>query len=503
MSNQFTGLNAAEMKSMIAEHGAALANAGWITIEEQEAVIHDALRVRPGPGETDGEQLDWVAMHGKIPELYDRSLETQWNIFKIIENPSKELDIYDDDFDKKNIVETMAAFLDLEVRKFKKDNSYENDNKIVKEYYSAISEIYTKTHFINIFLDMKESIPFNIKNEIITQNINKIFLTKDIDNMINILKHEFIRKLISSDFINEENKIGWIEKIPTQELSEYPDVFRALCIYSTYNYQEFGWENTCEFAKNKYTYLEVSDWKLIKSNIIKELKKDKKNIDIQAYPHLLSSIQQSHVCRIQEAMQQENLDPILFSGPDSWNREYVYNTLKKCNISDEVCNRILDRSANEQLPQLIAITLLTIPIKEENWRWENDPSSQLLIQVIKIIKSETTLFARSIYKFLERHRHEFLDDRLPWLRGLLFALGKLREPMGGKIPRLLTAMSHDNSLPETIRQDADTQRSLFNRGNIDIQRRLPPEQRIQEALSSLRRAVEKIPIQKILITTKY
>jgi uncharacterized protein (UPF0147 family) len=158
--------------------------------------------------------------------------------------------------------------------------------------------------------------------------------------------------------------------------------------------------------------------------------------------------------------------------------------------------RILDKAGDESLPRLCKAILRHLPkASERGESWEQTYTARLLEKLLfDCWHDQPALLARAIAKVLESYRYEFTGPLLPWLRGLLFALGKLREPVGKQVTGLLTEISKDEKIPEDIRQHAHTQRSLFASQNIDIQRQKDKAVRVAEALFSLKNAYQKLPL---------
>lgn len=149
-------------------------------------------------------------------------------------------------------------------------------------------------------------------------------------------------------------------------------------------------------------------------------------------------------------------------------------------MTPEDRSRVLDRAADEGLPLLFRSALTAL---SRGAAWEGAVQGAVLDQVLEAWGDEPTTLARALHGILDADRAV-----LPavWTRGLLYALGKLREPVGGKVPGLLGALSRD--LPPPLDQVAQTQLELFNRENARMQEAKSGRRRVEEAVASLRTA---------------
>jgi hypothetical protein len=96
-------------------------------------------------------------------------------------------------------------------------------------------------------------------------------------------------------------------------------------------------------------------------------------------------------------------------------------------------------------------------------------------------------WARALYKILCNY------EALPpeWFDQICIAIGKLRESLGSKIPKLLLKASKDNQLSEPLRNRAAKTKKLFSREHSHNIRLLPAKRRVMEAKDTIIRAYYK------------
>lgn len=147
--------------------------------------------------------------------------------------------------------------------------------------------------------------------------------------------------------------------------------------------------------------------------------------------------------------------------------------------------KIADRCGDEILPAAAKCALTALTSGQQVWGdGKGGPAALLLAVLGGPWASQPSSFARVLLAVL-KERTESGEGHSRWVRGVIYALGKLRESLGGKVPHALHAISHNPQLPEEIRAIALEQEPLFDQKNMAIQRKYTDPQRVQQAVRSL------------------
>jgi len=188
----------------------------------------------------------------------------------------------------------------------------------------------------------------------------------------------------------------------------------------------------------------------------------------------------------------------LFTLPDTFypHRLNLDKIFIKAEIKDEEQrNKMLDRCDDDILPGLLRLVLNTLIESKVNLvdpvgRYEQSDISNILF-LKSVYIDYPKAWARTIVNIFKKYNHL----NLHWYRGFAFALGKLREPMGGNVPKLLAKAATDKSHPkneiDARKKVAEIQRSLFNRENYHIGAKQSPKRKVFGALNSILDAHKK------------
>ncbi len=163
-------------------------------------------------------------------------------------------------------------------------------------------------------------------------------------------------------------------------------------------------------------------------------------------------------------------------------RDAVDAALQVAEVGPEYRAAVLDRCADDILPSLFRDVL--------GAAIAGAPGHGLARDTIVAFLSAHESSPRAVARALRRvaSKLDWANADPGWARGLLFALGKLREPLGGKVPRLLAKLEQEVQDPELL-LTLRTQRSLFGRDNLNRGRKRRPEVRVAEARKSLLRGL--------------
>lgn len=213
--------------------------------------------------------------------------------------------------------------------------------------------------------------------------------------------------------------------------------------------------------------------------------------------------------RFLDALKKDGLDPALVSAVPAgaaFGREALRTRLARAwpDLDATVRDRILDRSGDELLPQLGRASLHALAIGARPWAGGTSAPAQAVTALADgPWKREPAAVARALRDVINELGKELRGPgQAVWVRGMLFALGKLREPVGGRIPNLLHDYANDPAVPEGVRAAAQTQGPLFDADKMKIQHRYSPEQRVQQALVSLGEAGRRVdgprPVETVL-----
>ncbi len=178
--------------------------------------------------------------------------------------------------------------------------------------------------------------------------------------------------------------------------------------------------------------------------------------------------------------------------PADWSRPELEAALEGSELPPDEARGVLDRVNDESLPQLARAGLQELATRnDEVW------GGGVACMAADVAEAAFRGYGRHP-QGLARVLHKVLDDpgELPptWVLGAVFALVKLREPLGGRTPKLLRKLSEDDQLPEGVREIVARQSQAFSRANLHRQRHKRPEVRVRQARESLleahRRSVE-------------
>jgi len=159
------------------------------------------------------------------------------------------------------------------------------------------------------------------------------------------------------------------------------------------------------------------------------------------------------------------------------------NILKELCLEEDVLGKLLDQCSDEVIPALLHDSLKQLIVTQE----KIDAQTPLIAFLGAVYKDYPQGWARVLIKVLE-HYNTYPHE---WIKGMVFALGVLREPLGEKTPKMLDKISKDSAfihLSEVINR----QKSLFNRENFKRGHFKKPQRRVAEALQNLMRTHEKI-----------
>lgn len=147
--------------------------------------------------------------------------------------------------------------------------------------------------------------------------------------------------------------------------------------------------------------------------------------------------------------------------------------------------KIADRCGDEVLPAAARCALVELTSGGIAWGdGQTGPAALLLAVMDGPWARQPSSVARALLAVLTE-RTETSGRPARWIRGVIYALGKLREPLGGKTPTVLHAVAHNPRVPEEIRAVALEQEPLFDKENMAIQRKFTDGQRVQQAVRSL------------------
>ncbi len=196
------------------------------------------------------------------------------------------------------------------------------------------------------------------------------------------------------------------------------------------------------------------------------------------------------------------------------NRTHLLTAFKGLEIAEEATNKIVDCVADEWTPKLLRHALL-IWLTSYDQRWLKGqgatPCAWIIDKAFEAYAAQPGVLARALLKAVEgaaavnfgarrealeiedkgakasiaRHLKQITERRL---RAALIALGRLREEVGGRTPKLLAHLRKQEELSRGVREAASKQHKLFNRQNLNRGRHRKAERRAREALTALRRA---------------
>ncbi len=151
--------------------------------------------------------------------------------------------------------------------------------------------------------------------------------------------------------------------------------------------------------------------------------------------------------------------------------------------------KVADAAADERLPKLLRDALAAVLThRVEHWSESDDAPVTLAAAVVDAVfaacANHPAMPARPLVDVLAEHG----DARagVDVMRGMMFALGDLREPLGGRPSKVLLGLSRNDDLPDALRHAAETQKRLFDRDNLNKGRFRKAEARTAKALESIR-----------------
>jgi hypothetical protein len=160
------------------------------------------------------------------------------------------------------------------------------------------------------------------------------------------------------------------------------------------------------------------------------------------------------------------------------------DVLKELSLEEAVLNKLLDQCSDEILPALLQDSIKQLIFTQE----KTDEQTPLIAFLNSVYKDYPQGWARVLLKVLEGYKtypqHE-------WIKGMVFALGILREPLGDKAPKMLTKISKDAAFVD-LSEVIHRQTTLFNRENFNRGHFKKPQRRVAEALQNLIRTHQKI-----------
>jgi len=176
-----------------------------------------------------------------------------------------------------------------------------------------------------------------------------------------------------------------------------------------------------------------------------------------------------------------------FSDDDFYpSRLSLEHILKSLDLDQSVKEKVLDRCSDEILPSLLHDSLKQLIFSN----MKVDEKTNLMVFLHSVYKDYPQGWARSLLKVLEDYK---AYSQHQWVKGIAFALGELREPLGEKIPKMLDKISKDEdfvNLSEIIHR----QKMLFSRENFNRGHFRKPQRRVADALQHLVRAHQKIAL---------
>jgi hypothetical protein len=159
------------------------------------------------------------------------------------------------------------------------------------------------------------------------------------------------------------------------------------------------------------------------------------------------------------------------------------HVLKALFLEETVLTKLLDQCSDEVLPKLLQNSLKQLIFTQE----KIEKQTPLIAFINSVYKDYPQGWTRVLLKVLEDYNtypHE-------WIKGIVFALGILREPLGEKVLKMLDKIIKDAAfvnLSEVIHR----QKMLFNRENFKRGHFKKPQRRVAEASQNLIRTHEKV-----------
>lgn len=146
---------------------------------------------------------------------------------------------------------------------------------------------------------------------------------------------------------------------------------------------------------------------------------------------------------------------------------------------EETANKLKDACNEMWLPKIAGAALAQMMVEKVIRRGFGYGPGLWLHSAFDAWKDHPAALARVLYRQLKQ------EDKPPliWLRGLVFALVKLREPLGGKVPLLLEKLASES--PTDLAELLHTQKDAFDQKVSGQQRKKAPEIRMAQALLSL------------------
>ena len=217
-----------------------------------------------------------------------------------------------------------------------------------------------------------------------------------------------------------------------------------------------------------------------------------KTQDFSIVEHILFDAKNSIRTKLRNSLSElhlseQNIESIflVFSDENFYpSRLSLENTLKPLDLDPLVQSKLLDRCSDEILPSLLHESLKKIIFSESRI----DEKSNIIVFFRSVYKDYPQGWARSLLKVLEGYKNY---SHHQWIKGIAFALGELREPLGEKIPKMLDIISRDENLA-SLNEVICRQKMLFNRENFNRGHYRKPQRRVADALQHIVRTHQKV-----------
>jgi len=360
--------------------------------------------------------------------------------------------------------------------------------KIYKHGLMSIEQIYTQfnaclvSHYdsnsilsYDTNIDILNQIIIATEKEILTQN--EIQRIKKLSSFIlEPKKNEF-----NLDLINElkTNIAGLENRLEEQSISNINHI--AILIKAIIKYH----------SKRSHS----PDEKLFPDSIQKELHhRLKKHYDQYLFDnhgkevisYILADATYIMLKKFQKALEEYQIDKTIINEIRRASEPYIIDPsrltlekrLQKQKIEQEIINKILDKCSDEILPKFLYESLNKLI------RYPDKVSKDsLLISFLEQVYLDYPQgWSRAIYKLLLNYRT--ISDQ-EWIKKLIFSLGVLREPLGGKVPKLLSKIINDKYLDKDLQEIIKRQKKLFDRENFNRGHFRKAENRVAGSLNHL------------------
>ena len=146
----------------------------------------------------------------------------------------------------------------------------------------------------------------------------------------------------------------------------------------------------------------------------------------------------------------------------------------------EKIDPVLDQCNDDLLSPLFRAVLEWV-LSANEYRWR-DQTGDILDSLFDTLQDQPASISRLLLKLIE-----ISDLPVTVKMGIIYALGKLREPVGGKVPKTLGKIGKNERSDTQLRDVAKAQKHLFDQSNINKGKHRSSVRRVQEARESLRR----------------